>query len=71
MPTPKESLQTLTQIAQDFGNTLSPAAQKFYIPGAQAAVRDIEAAFTELDSLRTKIEADAVAKAMLDAKKQD
>jgi hypothetical protein len=57
MPTPRESIQTLGQIAQDYSATLSPSAQKFFVPGAQEAINAALAALDELDAARKEITA--------------
>ena len=65
MPTPREALNNLAQIAQDHNATLRPSEQRYFVPGAQADVDAVLAAINELDVMKAKIAADAVAAALI------
>ena len=65
MTTPREALNNLAQIAQDHNATLKPSEQRYFVPGAQSDVNNVIAALDELDALKKKIAADAVAAALI------
>ena len=65
MTTPREALNNLAQISQDHNATLKPSEQRYFVPGAQSDVDAVLAAINELEALKAKIAADAIAAAVI------